>query len=48
MVPGSFEVAAADRNLVEQMRLADSLVPPTATYTPFPTSTPPPKVGPKA
>jgi hypothetical protein len=46
MVPGSFEVAAADRNLVEQMRLADSLVPPTPTYTPFPTATPPPTATP--
>lgn len=38
----NYEVAAADRGLIEQMRLADSLVPATPTYTPFPTGTPPP------
>ena len=37
---GSFEVASADQGVAEALRQADSLVPPTPTYTPFPTPTP--------
>jgi CRP-like cAMP-binding protein len=46
LAPGSFRLAADDRNSIEQMRLADSLIPATPTYTPFPTATPPPTATP--
>lgn len=37
---GSYEVAAMDSDLAEQVAMADSQVAPTATYTPPPTATP--------
>ncbi|MFN8495139.1 MAG: cyclic nucleotide-binding domain-containing protein [Caldilineaceae bacterium] len=37
---GSYEVAAADKDLAQAIAKADSAVPPTPTYTPFPTNTP--------
>lgn len=37
---GSFELAAQDEQLAQQVALADKQVPPTPTYTPFPTNTP--------
>lgn len=37
---GTYDVAAQDSDLAQQLSLADQQVPPTATYTPFPTSTP--------
>jgi len=39
---GSYEVAASDRSLAEQMLQADAQVAATPTYTPYPTNTPQP------
>ncbi len=39
---GSYQVAAEDKNMAAAIAAADSAVLPTATYTPFPTSTPTP------
>ncbi|MDQ3249910.1 MAG: cyclic nucleotide-binding domain-containing protein [Chloroflexota bacterium] len=37
---GSYEVAAADKDLAQAIAAADSAAPPTPTYTPLPTNTP--------
>ncbi|CAN5642181.1 hypothetical protein BH10CHL1_BH10CHL1_16610 [soil metagenome] len=37
---GSYQVAAEDKNMAAVIAAADSAVPPTPTYTPFPTNTP--------